>query len=332
MKIFNFPKPRCYAIISGGAVGCSCGGPLSQSGCDVHILFPTTYHQIMKHGLTIREKNGDTLYQSIKAYSDIKDMPPCDIIIVALKTTQNIHLKKLLTPLLKKDSIIMTMQNGLGSEKDIAAVTKNHSILSAITTIGAVRINPFVIQLNNLGIVKLAVYYNHNASLTDKMIQNIVTDFTRAKIPIEVHNDYLQLRWEKLLWNIPFNGLCITKGQTADKIAKNYAPLLRKLATEIIAIAEAYHKKIPKEYFENLIHVTQNLPDFKSSMVRDYEDKKPLEIGAIYMEPLKAAKSKNIPCPLLEDFCHELIALDLKNRLNSSPAPETQESFFKAKL
>ena len=285
----------------------------------------------MKNGLTIREKNGDTFCQSIKAYSDVKDMPPCDIIIVALKTTQNTHLKKLLTPLLKKDSIVITMQNGLGSEEDISAETKDHSILSAITTIGAVRMSPCVIQLNNPGTIKLAVYQNASSSI-DQVIQDIVNDFTRAKISVEVHDKYLQPRWEKLLWSIPFNGLCLIKGATADKIAKHYVPLLKKLAAEIITIAEAYHIKISMEYFDNLIRVTENLPDFKSSMIHDYEQKKPLEIEHIFENPLKAAKFKNIPCPLLEDLYQKLIALDLQNRLNSSSTSEIQEPLFKAKL
>lgn len=308
-------KKRSYAIIGSGAIGGYYGALLQRAGFDVHFLFRSVHESILQHGLVINEKDNDFILPSIKAYSHVngdKKMPACDIIIIALKTTQNKYLKQLLPSLLKENTAIVIMQNGLGSEEDIEAITTKHIILSAITSIGAVRNGPGIIQIRHNGIVKLSPYTNSLQAA--KTINNIVADFGNANIPLEVYHDYLLARWQKLLWNILFNGFSLIEQSTVDIIAKNFTQKLRELATEIIAIAAAYNQKIPLEYFENMLTVTKTLTGYKTSMAYDFEQKKPLEIEYLYAKPLAAAKAKNLKCPLLEGLYKKLKDLDVNNR------------------
>ena len=56
----------------------------------------------------------------VHAYRDINDMPDCDIILVAIKTTENEILKSYLPKLLHKDAQVVLLQNGIGIENEIA--------------------------------------------------------------------------------------------------------------------------------------------------------------------------------------------------------------------
>lgn len=301
-------KKRSYAIIGAGAVGGYYGVRLQQAGFDVHYLLHTSYEQAKENGLTITTKNDKILVPKMKAYADSHEMPACDVIIIALKTTQNKLLPKILPALLKEDSIIINMQNGLGNEEYLATITNSHPILCATITLGAIKTSPINILIKHEGPIKIAEYCQKpQVTETAKII---AADFNRSKIPTELYEDYLLIRWQKLLWNIPFNALSVIENSTVDLLIKNHHHMINAVAKEIINIAKAYNKVISTEYFEKMIAFTQTLIGYETSMKNDYKNRKPLEIEYIYENPLAAAAVKNIKCPTLENLYSRLIQLD----------------------
>ena len=263
-----------YAIIGVGAVGGYYGAQLQKIGCNVHYLFHTAqaYQQALQHGLHVQSKTSAFSLPIINAYKRIEDMPRCEVIIVALKTTQNEHLSDMLPHLVCENTIILVMQNGLGNEEEIASLIEKHSILCAITTIGAAKNQSGIINVSHDGMVKLAAY---NPSCD---IENVAAIFKLAGVQVELASDHLLIRWQKLLWNIPFNGLSVLHNMTADKLVKECASLVNALTSEIISIAQAYDRVISLEYVEQLMSATRAMTDYKPSMLIDYERKKPLEI------------------------------------------------------
>ncbi len=110
-----------YAIIGTGAIGGFYGAKLQQAGCEVHFLLHrhSEYEWMRKQGLMIESCLGTFQLPTVNAYDNVHYMPECDVIIVALKTTQNQYLSELLPPLLKPNSIILLLQNGIGIEAKI---------------------------------------------------------------------------------------------------------------------------------------------------------------------------------------------------------------------
>ena len=82
---------RRYAIIGTGALGGYYGARLAHAGCDVHFLLHSDYDHVRQHGLICESIDGDFSIAKPSAYRDTRDMPRCDVVCVALKTTQN-HL------------------------------------------------------------------------------------------------------------------------------------------------------------------------------------------------------------------------------------------------
>src|SRR5258708_3811642 len=68
----------------------------------------------------------------VKVYDDPAAMPKADLVIVTLKTTANDHLEKLITPVLKSDTAISTLQNGLGNEEALAKLFGAERILGGM--------------------------------------------------------------------------------------------------------------------------------------------------------------------------------------------------------
>src|SRR5215217_5453592 len=110
------------AIVGAGAVGAYYGGRLTQHGHDVHFLLRGDYSAVKQNGWMVRSCEGDFALppQSVHAYDDPAKMPKADLVIVTLKTTANDQFDPLIRPLLKGDTTILTLQNGLGNEERLA--------------------------------------------------------------------------------------------------------------------------------------------------------------------------------------------------------------------
>lgn len=74
-----------YAVIGTGAIGGYYGARLQQAGCEVHFLLRSDYAQVRENGLIIESISGDFALPEVNAYSDPAQMPPVDVVIVALK-------------------------------------------------------------------------------------------------------------------------------------------------------------------------------------------------------------------------------------------------------
>ena len=147
-----------YAIIGTGAIGGYYGGMLARYGHDIHFLFRSDFSYVKEHGLKIDSINGNFILPKVNAYSSPTEMPKCDAAIITLKTTQNGELAKILPNILKKDGIIITLQNGLGFEKDIASILPEAVILSGICNIASNKVGPGHINHMYYGKITLAEY------------------------------------------------------------------------------------------------------------------------------------------------------------------------------
>ncbi|MET0099471.1 2-dehydropantoate 2-reductase N-terminal domain-containing protein, partial [Limnospira platensis] len=120
--VSQLSNPRSYAVIGTGALGGFYGAKLQKSGLDVHFLLRSDYDWVSQHGLQIESVWGDFQLPQVPAYNNPQKMPPCDVVIVAIKSTENHLLPQILPPVLKPDGVVLVLQNGLGIEPEIAEI------------------------------------------------------------------------------------------------------------------------------------------------------------------------------------------------------------------
>ena len=126
--------------------------------------------------------------------------------------------------------------------------------------------------------------------------------FNQAGVPCRAVDDLRRIRWEKLVWNIPFNGVCALMQKNVSEVLAHQPSrqLIRDLMREVIAGANAQpiQKKIDAEtYCDQVIAFSDNLNNYKPSMQIDRELGRPLELDAIYGEPIRQAAAKGIAMP-----------------------------------
>jgi 2-dehydropantoate 2-reductase len=310
-------KPRSYAILGTGALGGFYGARLCRAGADVHFLLRSDFEHVRQHGLVIDSKDGDFLLPRVQAYQDVRDMPRCDVAVVALKATQNHLLPTLLPPVLADGGAILLMQNGLGGEEEAARAAPGHAVLAGLCFLCSNKIAPGHIRHLDYGTVRFAEYAADSApaGIGDRT-RGIAQDFANAGIQVDIKEDLVLARWQKLVWNVPMSGLSVVLD--ADTQALMTDPhtraLVEDIMCEVVAGARVCGRHIHDNFAQKMIDMTVAMPPYRASMKIDFDDGKPMEVEAIYGNPLRVARAAGAAMPLVETIYRQLKFLDDANK------------------
>ena len=217
------------AIVSSGAIGCYYGGKLAHFGRDVHFLMHSNLEVVRKRGIRIRGKGANIHLAKVSAHPCTEEIGPCDLVIVAVKTTANAAVPALIAPLLGDKTIILTLQNGLDSEEFLAEHFGAERILGGLCFICLKRTEPGLIEHYDYGRLTIGEFDRYPQART----HDIAWEFKRCGVICSVVADLALERWRKLVWNIPFNGLSIAAGGI-DTVAILADDGLRRLAVELM--------------------------------------------------------------------------------------------------
>jgi len=306
-------KQNQFSIIGTGAVGGYYGGLLQRAGFDVHFLVNHDYEHVAKHGLQIDSINESFRLPEVKAYHQPEHMPCCDVVIVALKTTANEVLKDILPHVVGDHSVVLTLQNGQGSDEEISEIVGADHVLGGLCFLCSNKIGPGHINHLDYGLITLGEYRADGkpGGITPRL-EHITAQLQSAGIPSRMVEDLAHARWKKLVWNIPFNGLSVVRNQLTDELIKN--PETRKLCLtlmqETATASAAVCRPIEPEFIEKMIADTERMEPYAPSMKLDYDRGNPMEIEAIYGHPIRAAEQAGIDMPETRKLYEELKILN----------------------
>jgi 2-dehydropantoate 2-reductase len=288
------------AIVGAGALGLYYGALLQRSGEDVHFLLRRDYDAVRHDGLKIFSVNGDFTLPQVQGYRRSDAIGPVDLVLVGLKTFANDRYAELITPLLGDHTQILTLQNGLGNEEALAELFGGERILGGVAFLRSNRGAPGEVHHLGEGRITLGEYQGVDRARLDRL----VTIFTKAGVECRATNDLKRARWEKLVWNIPFNGLSALLQQPVNLLV---APgpcrqLVRELMLEVIAAANAQGltQPIAESFAEKMLEFTDTMGDYKPSMQIDREAGRQLEMTAILAAPLEFGRKQGIAMPRVE--------------------------------
>lgn len=309
-----------YAIIGTGAVGGYYGGLLAHHGFDVHFLLRSDYEHVKKNGLSVESVNGDFTLSNVNAYCHPEDLPLCDVVIIALKTTQNNLLADIIPQVTKKNGIIIVLQNGLGVEKDVSNIFPEAVVLGGLCFLCSNKVGPGHIRHLDFGAVNLAEYAPDGgpAGITANL-KKISDEFSQAGIHVKLSENLGKARWEKLVWNIPFNGLSVILNTSTDSLMMCKASrfLIKEIMIEVISGAEKCGYPVNKEFADIMLETTGQMAVYKTSMMIDYEKGNPLEIEKIYRVPISDAESAGYLMPRVKTIAYQLEYLQQTANLQS---------------
>jgi len=325
------------AVVGCGAVGSFYGAKLARAREDVHFLLRSDYDAVHRKGVQIRSPQGDFRVQP-KCARLPEEIGVSDVVLIALKTTANDQFTRLLPALIGSSTVLLTLQNGLGNEEQVAALAPIDRIMGGLCFVCLNRIEPGVIYHLDHGQIILGEFQRWPEPRT----HDVASRFRNASVPCAVTDNLQRTHWEKLVWNIPFNGLGVASAAglkavqngtlaedprfepclTTDKLLQDEAwtMLVRELMKEIIGAARALGLNLQNELAHKQIERTRTMGAYKASTLIDFERRQPLELHSLFLEPLRQGRAAGFEMPRLAALCRVLEQLDPANpKVQGSP-------------
>lgn len=292
---------KSFAIVGSGAVGCYYGGRLAQAGHDVRFLLRSDYEAINEAGLRVESIDGDFELPQIHCGKASEELGSVDVVIVAWKASANHHAEKIIMSLLHEETIIVTLQNGLGNIEYLGGLFGMERMMGAMCFVCINRIEPGYIRHTAGGLISMGEAYGPATS----RLREIAGIFSEAGVKCDVSENFAETQWRKLVWNIPFNGLCITEGgiDTGTLLAMPGGPeKARALMDEVASVSEALGYPIEREFLAFQLKRTYSMKDYKPSSMLDFVKGAPVEVDSIWGEPLRLARQAGVATPRLQEL------------------------------
>ncbi|MCQ9425539.1 putative 2-dehydropantoate 2-reductase [Pseudomonas sp. LJDD11] len=312
-------RPR-IGIIGTGAIGGFYGLMLARAGFDVHFLLRSEFAAVCRQGLRVDSQvHGPLLLAPVNAHRSVADMPPCDWLLVGAKSTSNADLAPLIAQAAAPGARIVLLQNGLGVEDQLRALLpETLHILGGLCFIAVYRQAPGVVVHQSGGAVNLG--YHSGPASESAQRQAVVEEgaalLRAAGVDSQAMADLQQARWQKLVWNVPYNGLSVVLQAGTGALMNDPAvrELIVSLMNEVIQGAAACGHVLPEQYAQTLFSFTEKMPDYWPSMYLDYRERRPLELQAIYKAPLNAARAAGCDMPQVRMLYQALTFIDRRQR------------------
>lgn len=303
------------------------GAKLCRDGHTVHFLLRSDYEVVRRRGVLIRSPEGD-FHVNPKCARTAEEIGACDVVLIGLKTTANDIYPTLLPPLVAPRSAVVTLQNGLGNEERLAELFPPQQILGGLCFVCLNRLQPGIIQHIAHGRIVLGEF----SGWPEPRTHDIASAIKHSGVSCEVTDNLERAHWEKLVWNIPFNGLGVAAAAgyeavmsgdaasaalrghslTTDQLLDNgrWEALVRELMNEVISAANAQQLKLDPKLADVQIERTRSMGTYRASTLIDFERKQPLEIEALFLEPLRRAQRTGVATPRLAALCNVLVELE----------------------
>ena len=287
-------------------------------------MLRSDYDAVRRQGVLIRSPEGDFQVRPHCARRP-EEVGVVDLVLIGLKTTANNAFAKLLPPLVAPGTAVLTLQNGLDNEEGLARLFPVEQIMGGLCFVCLNRIAPGVIQHIGFGQVVLGEF----ARPPEPRTHELAARFCDAGVPCTVTENLARAHWEKLVWNIPFNGLgvagvagfdALAQSQpstinsrpsttndclTTDKLLADarWARLVRELMLEVISAARALGFDVQEDFADQQIERTRTMGAYRASTLIDFERGLPLELRSMFLEPLRQATRAGVAMPRLSALC-----------------------------
>jgi len=277
-------------IVGAGAIGLLFGAYLSKSGRDITFLVRET--SLAKQFYI--EKNSEHPEQiACDTVSDITDLKQMDLIIIAVKYHHLPYLEDQLHSLPLHIPLLF-VQNGL-SHLDFLQKLQQENILIGSVLHGATKVNSSTVQHLGIGPTYIGLYKGHWSSI-DKLMENNDENF-----PLILTTDIEQMLMKKAMLNCLINPLTTIARVTNGELVENdsYKAILRGMYDEMMFAFDEWQERLT---WDEVVSLCENTKENRSSMLKDFENGRMMELDTIVGAVLEKAAQRNKTLPILHAF------------------------------
>ncbi|HET6522347.1 MAG TPA: 2-dehydropantoate 2-reductase [Geminicoccaceae bacterium] len=271
------------AVLGAGSMGSVFGGRLSAAGHEVWLVHrrEAPVHAIREGGLIIEKPGGRARVVHPRATTDLGEVGPADLVIVFVKATDTAAAAAGAGPLVGPDTVVLSLQNGLGNLEALGAAFGPERVMAGITYAGARTLGPGHVVHH----IEARTVIGATEPALAGRVREVAAALEGAGLPTSVDDDVLRLIWSKAVVNISVNAVTALTGLRFSEIpdAPEAMEMVLNALDECLAVAKALGIAIefaddPHRFLrEHLRRIGPN----KSSMLQDFERGRKTEIEAL---------------------------------------------------
>ena len=292
------------AVLGAGALGCAMGSALSEAGHAVWLINRRADHvdAMNQHGLTVRV-NGVDRKIPVKAARHAQEIAAqtgtVDLVVVLVKSFHTLEAITSATSIVGPDTVVLSLQNGLGHEDVLAEVVGRDKVLAGKTYAGGVMLGPGHIIRGTEG--KDTHIGELDGQVTER-VRRIAEAFNAAGLITHISDNIMGTMWEKLLVNVATGALSgITRLTYGDlyQVPEVKACALAAVQ-EAIDVARASGIRLNVTHPEEpWIKAAAGLPpEFKASMLQSLEKGSVTEVDYVNGSVVRWGRKCGVPTPV----------------------------------
>ncbi len=271
------------AIHGTGAMGSVYAALFAEAGHEVWAVDPWQDHvaAINAQGLRLEGASGDRTVSGIRATTDIAEAGACDLIVIAAKAAGVGPAARAIAPVLTPDTLVLTIQNGLGAAERIAAhMPVNNVLLGVADGFGAALKGPGHAHHAAMKLIRIGEIGGGRMDRAEGLAES----WRNAGFEARAFDDIQQLIWEKFLCNVTFSAPCTVFGATVGELMDHPERWAIALAAMQEAYALARVLNVNLSFDDPVAYVTAfgaRMPDARPSMLLDHMAGRRSELDAI---------------------------------------------------
>jgi 2-dehydropantoate 2-reductase len=270
------------AVVGTGAMGSVYAGLLADAGNEVWAVDVWREHvdAMRNRGLRVEGASGERTV-SLNATTDPAEAGACELVIVATKAAGVAAAARSLGPLLGEDSVVLTIQNGLGAPERISEHLSADRILVGVAGgFGASMKGPGHVHHNGMELIRLG---EMRGGLSERLarVEGVWRD---AGFNVKSFQDIEQLIWEKFICNVSFSGPCTVLRKTVGEVMASEHAWSVAIRCGLEAHAAGVAKGVNFSFDDAEAYIRafgSAIPGARPSMLLDHLARRRSEIDAI---------------------------------------------------
>ncbi len=303
-------------IVGSGAVASLYGMMLQRAGFKLSLVCRSGFNEISESGIFVESTWGDFQFIPDGVYARSNDLPDdLDLLIIATKVYPDLDLPALLGPYAKGQCPILLIQNGIFIERYYQELFPNFELYSGLAFVCVSRHSYTHVEHIDYGRLDLGVYPKGTSSLLTDISERLKAVGMDCRVSPQIQRQ----RWEKLVWNAPFNPLSVLMQQSTSELLSDpkTTERIRQIMMEVCRCADLDGFPLDSDIVEQKIQQTLKMAPYKTSMLLDYESGRRLEYDAILGNLLSFAERMAIEIPYCRALYNDLLAFIKENKEES---------------
>ncbi|MBR3557144.1 MAG: 2-dehydropantoate 2-reductase [Oscillospiraceae bacterium] len=304
-------------ILGAGAMGCLFGALLSRAN-EVRLVDPNRakLEKLKQAGVTVLEPDGTsfTVHPGLR-HPEEADMPP-EVLLIFVKSAAERAALAAVRPSLGPDTVLLTLQNGMGHEKAMREIAPASHILLGATQHNASLQSTGVVRHGGQGYTRIGPLQG-----SGEKGEAVAAAFTAAGIRTDVSPDIRAVIWRKLFMNASASALTGVFRCPLGDVAENphIWTLCQKLIGEAVAVAKADgyafdEGEIAEEIHGHLIRSKGGI----TSVYADLEAGRKTEVDAITGAVAALGRQLGVSVPVSDTVAEIIHAMEERKQSNGS--------------